>query len=260
MHGAKLWLGIGGLVVLIGCAGLLILPDHVEVLEKGQLLSYTNGRIYHIRLFNTFELYVEPSNRLSMDVVTTYILLAMSFTSFAAISVMLKLPSQDAGYTRAVHMLLFLGLGTHYLAIDEYFGLHETMGHNLQWLRHLPGVVRPDDVIIVLYVFPALIFLYKFHDLLQACRGSLNLFLASIVLFAGSAITDLTHIPGEEALEVLTGGLLLGAVFWLSLFYVERAVTNYFAQERTGHTVPDLSIAKPERDPGDMSKTALSDG
>ncbi len=245
MRGSKILLAIGGLIVLIGCMGAFILPDHVEILAKGQLLSYSDGRVYHLRLFNAFELYIEPSNRLSSDVLTAYILLAMSFTSLIGMIVMLRFPSQDSLYTRTINLMLCLGLGTHYLAIDEYFGVHETIGHNLQWLRHLPGVTRPDDAIIAFYLFPALFFVYKFHRLLSACRGGLALFVSSIVLFAGSAMVDMFHLPGEEPLELLTSGLLLGSILWLVMFYVEKVIINHFSRENIGATSSDLSIANP---------------
>lgn len=248
MRRAKFLFGLGGVLFIIVCIGLSILPKNIEVLEKGQLFSYSHGTIYHLRLFNLFELFVENSNRPSIDLATTYILLAMGVASLVAVIVILRFNSQDELYTRTIKMMLYLGLGTHYLALDEHFGIHETIGHNLQWLRHLPGVVRPDDVIITLYLFPALIFIYRFHDLLRNCRGSFALFILSILLFLGAAVSDLFHIRGEEVIELLSCSLLLWAVIWLITFYVERVVKNHFIQERTELVSYELSVAGTDRD------------
>ena len=83
--------------------------------------------------------------------------------------------------------------------------MHESIGHNLPFLADLPGVKRPDDVLILLYLPGALAFGWWFRDVLRAHRTTLWCMTAAISCFALSAVCDLLSVRLEEWFELMAG-------------------------------------------------------
>ncbi|MEO5652809.1 MAG: hypothetical protein ABIN79_13300 [Marmoricola sp.] len=104
------------------------------------------------------------------------------------------------GAARA-HAYLIGGLGLSVLALDELFGVHEPLGHNMQFLTAL-GPEHPDDVIILLYPVAIAIDVWKFRDILLERRRQRNGFMVAGILVMLAALSDLAIHP-PEALEDL---------------------------------------------------------
>jgi hypothetical protein len=90
-------------------------------------------------------------------------------------------------------------------ATDELLAVHESIGHNLPFLADLPGVKRPDDLLILLYLPGALAFAWWFRDVLREHRMTLWCMTAAIVCFALSAASDLASLRLEEWFELVAG-------------------------------------------------------
>lgn len=190
-----LWWVLGATgVVMIALAGLAL--GHYEVVAKGQLLSYTEGRIYQVRFFDRFDLLVEPEHRLSADAVTAYFLTGIAFIALAFAWLLHRM-----GPGSAPRMFALIFLGASYLAADEYLGLHESIGHNLPFLLAIPGVSRPDDVVIALYAIPAAAFLWFYRAELTLSVTALRLVGLAFALFAVATVADFAGLPGEELIE-----------------------------------------------------------
>lgn len=171
-----------------------------EILERGRLLSYTPGEVFRIRVFDRVDMYVEPALRPSGDILSGLLLVGLA--SMAA-SLFMLLRFRILAATRQGLEGFFLAVagGASFLAADELFGFHETLGHNLRFLREIPGVTHPDDVIFAAYVVPALVFACVYRGLLVSSRRALRLFAAAFGLYLLAAGFDLANLPFDEIVE-----------------------------------------------------------
>lgn len=166
---------IAAVLVLIALAAGLIqlLFYNYEVVEKGQILPYTHGTITKVRLFHRWTLYTEFERLPNLDLVTAFLLAACGWSAFI-FSALVKF----LGHKRkdpAVGFLFWMGILMTWLAADEYFGLHETIGHNLQWLRALPWIEAPDDFIVLLYGLAAVTGLIIFRRIIAVDKVAIIL-------------------------------------------------------------------------------------
>jgi hypothetical protein len=111
----------------------------------------------------------------------------------------------------------FVTAGLAYLAADELFAFHETLGHNLRFLADLPGVERPDDVVFLSYGLPLAIFAWCFRDILFANRRATRVFALGTALFAVAAAGDVAGVAIDEPAEVLAAACLAAGVVIISV-------------------------------------------
>ncbi len=114
-----------------------------------------------------------------------------------------------------MYIILFFGMT--FLAVDEFVGIHESLGHNMQFLASLPFIKRPDDAIIMFYLIPVGVFLLLFKDELLSCRGTLKAIIGVVIFVIISVAADVLSLPFEEYSELaasiclVIAFLLLGA-------------------------------------------------
>jgi NADH:ubiquinone oxidoreductase subunit 6 (subunit J) len=124
-----------GLVLVIAAAAFLI--KDAEVVRKGQLLSYTEGTIYRIRVAGmTFR--VEPDMEPESDLLNAYLLTGVGFIAFTFSLVLVRMRRSIPA--RAIWFFGVVAAGATYLAADEALGGHESIGHNAQVRRQAPVV------------------------------------------------------------------------------------------------------------------------
>ena len=126
-----------------------------------------------------------------------------------------------------VQFYLVAGAGLAFLAFDELFALHETVGHNLRFLADLPGVERPDDVLVLLYVIPLAYCAYRFRSVVSESPRALKLFGVGVGFFLLSVIADFGSSSVEEGLEMLSLVGLLAGFIVLFLQHVAEAEQRY---------------------------------
>jgi hypothetical protein len=203
-------------VVALVAAGVLAASARslYEVEDKGRnLLPYDAGRVYKVRVFDSFTMYADGESKVEADTIEGILLVA---TATAALIAFLLLRAAGGDRQRLrFYLLAFLGIG--FLALDELFSIHETIGHNMRFLRDLPGVERPDDVIFASYGIPALAFLIYFRDVFLASRRATILIGLGVALFGLSAVSDIAAAPFEEAFSLEEGSFeeaveLLGVI------------------------------------------------
>lgn len=218
-------LGITGIGILALAAFLLALSRNYEVLEKGNLLNYTNGVIYKIRFFDTFTVLVEPERRPAKDVFNSYLLTGISFISLTY-AFLIAFTKKYGVTSRVFWMYAIMVVGTSYLAVDEFFGVHESIGHNMQFLASLPLVSHPDDVIIMSYIIPMALFLYIFRKEFLAARPSLIAVAGVVAFVVLASLADLLTLPliVEELSEIIASGLLVISVLLLGWSHLHKAV------------------------------------
>ena len=213
---------IGAVVVALGLAILvLIAPDLYEVQDKGRgppIVPYDSGVVYKVRVLDTFTLYAPKEARPDPDKVT-----ALGLGAGATMSLITALLLGAAGGDRRLRAFYgFATAGLVLLTLDESFALHESIGHNLQFLADVPGVERPDDLIFALYVVPLGIFAWLFRDVLTANARAVRLFAVGTVLFLIAAAGDLAGTGIDEPAEALAAICLFGGLIVMTAEILRR--------------------------------------
>ena len=119
------------LVALPVLAGLALLAAaQAEVVAEGRFDPNTETIIRKVEVFGV-TVYQSTSGFLEPDVITGALLVGLSAIGLV---VTILLDSDDDSLDRLRWFFLLTWLGAGYLAADELFAIHETIGHNLQFL------------------------------------------------------------------------------------------------------------------------------
>ena len=164
---------LGGLACLAVLAVLLAAVDGPAYEVRGNAdVPYPAGPVKEVRVLDSLTVYVDGEPKPGQTVVGGIALIVLATAAFmtaAALHIAAR-----RGRLIAFYLLISAGLG--YAGVDELFALHETIGHNLRFLADVPGVSRPDDLVVASYVIPAAAFAYFFRDILlgsaQSGRGA----------------------------------------------------------------------------------------
>jgi hypothetical protein len=210
----------GAAIALVGMA-VFFAPSLYEVVDSGRhLRPYESGVIYEIRVAESATIYAASESKPDVDAISGSVLVAL-----ATASLLVSLLLGSVGESR--HLRTFYGIaagGFAFLAADEFFAIHETIGHNLLFLSDVPGVERPDDLIIASYLVPAAIFLFYFRDVLTSSPRAIAFFAGGMGLFALAAICDLAGVGADEPLEVLSAACLAAGFGSLIAGHLTEAV------------------------------------
>jgi hypothetical protein len=199
---------VGGTIAVVVLLAVVAYVN-AEIVEHGHLLPWAGDDVRKARFFDRFDLYISSeTGKPSADLVNSYLLLATAAVCLTA-SILLDPPDLRV-------LLVVAGIGIAYLAIDEQFAIHESVGHNLRFLADLPGVKRPDDVVLAAYSIPSALFIYYFRPLLRASPRTMTLLVTTLLLFGVSAAWDLSGLPAEEIFELAPSLALLGAFVFLT--------------------------------------------
>lgn len=194
-------------VVAVAGAGMLLAPSMYEVVDKGDdIRPYDSGVVYEIRVADSVTFYAAEESRPDMDAISGSVLVALAVASLIT-SLVLRAAGKEL---RLRHFYTLASIGFALLALDEYFAIHETIGHNFSVLTDLPGIERPDDVLFSLLLIPALIFVYGYRDILFGTRRLRWLFAGAFAAFVMAAGSDIVGVAADEPLEVVSGALILG--------------------------------------------------
>jgi hypothetical protein len=198
---------LAGLIVVLGALAALVLLD-AKLVEEGHLLPWAGDHVRRYELLGV-KFYVDDETRPSFDLTTSWSMLALG--SVALLGAILE--ARTHGRTKAWQFLLIATIGGLWVGMDEALGFHETIGHNLGFLTDVPGVDRPDDLVIGLYVVIAFVLAYVFRDVLATSRPARLMFFAALGFAVASAVLDLLAAPDalEEGMEALATLTALGA-------------------------------------------------
>ena len=123
-------------------------------------MPYESGTVKEVRVLGSFTVYVDAESQPTPGILGGLALLMLATAAFMTALVLRMVGAR--GRLVAFYALICAGFG--FAAFDELFAMHETLGHNLQFLADIPGVTRPDDVVVALYILPAVAFVYFFRD------------------------------------------------------------------------------------------------
>ena len=149
---------LGGLAVL---ALLVVSLSGAGYEVRGNAaMPYESGTVKEVRVLDSVTVYVDAESQPTPGILGGLALLILATAAFMTALVLRMVGAR--GRLVAFYALVCAGFG--FAAFDELFAIHETLGHNLQFLADIPGVTRPDDVLIALYILPAVAFTYYFRD------------------------------------------------------------------------------------------------
>ena len=228
-------------VVAVAAVVMLVAPSLYEVVEKGDdVRPYDSGVVYKIRVADSVTVYAAEESRPNMDSISGSVLVALAVASLIT-SLVLRAAGKDL---RLRHFYALASLGFALLAVDEFFAVHETIGHNLPVLTDLPGIERPDDALFSLLLIPALIFVYGYRDILFGTRRQQWLFAGAFAAFALAAGSDIVGVSADEPLEVISGAFILGGFASLIAGHLATCIVQP-AATGPGPSTPARSDAVP---------------
>jgi hypothetical protein len=224
-------------------------PSLYEVEAKGKgppLVPYEgSGLVYKVRVLDLFSIRADEESRPQSDKLSSIGLVAAASMCLMT----LLLLNAARGDRRLRRFYAYATAGLAYLAADEIFAIHETVGHNLRFLADLPGVERPDDVIFLSYGLPLAIFAWVFRDVLLADRRAARLFAVGTVLFAIAVAGDIVGVSIDELAEPLAAICLVAGLILITASALRRELGLYDSSRRFARTDESrprvLSAARP---------------
>jgi hypothetical protein len=210
-------------IAAVALAALVSLaPSLYEVVDKGKgppIVPYEDsGLVSKVRALDLFTVYGDAESRPDPDKLSTAGLVAAATMSLMAL-LLLRAAGAEARWRR---FYAFATAGLAYLAADESFAFHETLGHNLQFLADLPGVERPDDLVFLSYGIPLAIFAWAFRDILLSNKRAVQLFAVGTCFFAVAAAADLAGVGIDEPAEVVAAICLAGGLVVITAQVLRR--------------------------------------
>jgi hypothetical protein len=199
---------------LVVAAGLLAGVLVAAVLIQGSLVdsrgsvdvSYPAGEVKEVRVLDAVDVYVDGEPRPGFSVFGAIALLMLATAAlmmWAALRFAAARPQLRLFWIVAAAGLAVAGT-------DELLAIHETIGHNLPFLADIPGVKRPDDLVLAIYLPGALLFGWWFRDVLLEHRFTVVCLATAVFCFGLSVTGDLASSHAEEWFE-LVAGLFLAA-------------------------------------------------
>ena len=231
-------------LVALAAVGLLAVAAGGPAYEvRGNAaVPYDAGTVKEVRVLGSATVYVDGEPKPGPSVIGAIALIVLATAAFMT-AVALWLAHARRRLV-AFYGIACAGLG--FAGIDELFAVHESVGHNLQFLADVPGVSRPDDLVIALYLVPVVAFAYLFRDVFGADRRAAVALGAGVALFALSAAADLVAVKAEEYLELLAGLCIAAGIALLMFTHLRRSLRIHVevadrrpaVEERSAHRVP----------------------
>lgn len=182
-------------------------------------VPYDAGTVKEVRVLDSLTVYVDGEPKPGPSVIGGIALIVLATAAFMTAAA-LRIAGRR-GRLIAFYLLISAGLG--YAGLDELFAIHESIGHNLQFLADIPGVSRPDDVVIAAYLIPAGAFGYLFRDVLLSNTRAAIALGAGLGFFALSAAGDLAgSTTAEELMELCSGICIAGGLAVLMYSHLRR--------------------------------------
>jgi hypothetical protein len=209
-------------------------------------VPYPAGKVKELRVLGAVDVYVDGEPRPGPSVLGAIALLMLATAAFMTFAAL-----RFAGAARRLRW--FWAIAAAGLAVagaDELLAIHESIGHNLPFLADLPGVERPDDLLLVLYLPGAFAFAWWFRDVFWEQRLTVVCMAAAICCFGLSIASDLASLRIEEWFELVAGLFVAAGVVALMHRHLKQ---NLQIRVRTAGAAvrrpPVEEEAEPTREP-----------
>ena len=207
-------IAIAGIAVVAVIALVLAAARGPALEVRGDAaVPYDAGTVKEVRVLDSATVYVDGEPKPGPSVIGGIALIVLATAAFMTAAALAIAHARR----RLVTFYLMVSAGLGFAGLDELFAIHESVGHNLQFLADVPGVSRPDDLVIALYLVPTLLFAFLYRDLFLNDRRAATALAAGVAIFALSTVADLAGLRAEEYLE-LVSGLCIGSGIALLIF------------------------------------------
>jgi hypothetical protein len=202
-----------GIAVLCGLALVAVLAQGSAYEVRGEVsVPYDAGTVEEVRVLDAFTVYADGEPKPGASVMAGIGLIVLGTAAFVT-----GFALRFAGARRLWRFYWLASVGFTFAGLDELFAIHESIGHNLRFLADVPGVSRPDDLVMLLYLIPVAAFGYTFRDVFLGDRRARAALAIGAGVFALSAIADAASAGKtiEEGLEGIAGLFLAGGMITL---------------------------------------------
>lgn len=212
-------------VVVVAVVAALAWKSREVIDERSGLLPYTTSKVKEIEVFGGATIYLDQeTSRPDPDVVNAIVLI-----SFGAVSLVigLILRALRGILDRPARFYCWASAGLAYLGLDELLGGHETLGHNLRFLTHLPGVEAPDDFLVLIYGLAGLVFLFYWRDVLSSSTTAMRFLGVGIAFMGLSVASDVVfELSIEDALEIMSAISIVAGLGVLAGSHLSAAIDS----------------------------------
>jgi hypothetical protein len=189
--------------------------------EARGLLLPGHGEVWRIRIAGLVTIHVPEFHVGVSDVLVSMLLVATGTAAGVTWAVLRDLGGSRTGPLLPFHAVVAIGgIG---LAIDETFGVHETIGYAIELAFGAPPFFhKPDDAVFAAYVVIALAVAWRFRRIALEPGVARRVVVAGLAFVILLTIADVLNFPGEESFEVLLAAYSLGAYLLLARNHVTR--------------------------------------
>src|SRR5262245_8751164 len=120
-------------LALVAVLALLAAPGPTYETRGEAAVPYDAGTVKEVRVLDSMTVYVDGEPKPGAQVIAAIGLLALASAAFVTALAL----SLAGGTSRLRNFYLFVAAGLGFAGLDELFALHESVGHNLQFLADL---------------------------------------------------------------------------------------------------------------------------
>jgi hypothetical protein len=183
----------------------LLAAPGLEVVGRGHFVSYTEHEVVRVRAFDSFNFLAAPETRGDHDLLNGIVLALLG--GVAALAALLAWSLRISSQLRWFFTLTAFAAA--FLSVAEMLELDETLGYNVQWLDHIPGLTAENLDLIVLGP-PTLVFVWYFRRVILSSVEAAWFWATGITIFIFTLALDVFFdTPIEDALEVVASLFLL---------------------------------------------------
>jgi hypothetical protein len=241
--------------ILALCALALVAVIQGSVIDRrGEAsVSYDAGTVEKVRVLDAVTVYADGEPKPGASMIAGIGLIVLGTAAFVT-----GYALRFAGARRLWKFYWLASFGFTFAGLDELFAIHESIGHNLRFLADVPGVSRPDDLVIVSYLIPVAAFAYVFRDVFLGDRRARLALAIGVGVFALSAIADLVSATKtvEEGLEGVAGLFLAAGLIMLMHTHLREwlQVRIRPASDDAIHASEGPARARGEREPAQTGR------
>jgi len=218
-----------GLRIAVGALGLLAVTMLALALTGTKPLDFEargfllpgHGEVLRIRIAGLVTIYTPDFHVSPSDVLVSMLLVATGTAAGVTWAALRGLAGPSAASLLRFHAVI--GVGGIWLAFDESFSVHETIGYAIELAFGAPPFFhKPDDAVFAAYGVIAIALAWRFRKIALEPGVARRVVVAGLALVILLIIADVLNLPGEEYFEVLLAAYSLGAYLLLARNHVTR--------------------------------------
>lgn len=218
-----------GLRIAVGALGLLAVTMLALALTGTKPLDFEargfllpgHGEVWRIRIAGLVTIYTPDFHVSPSDVLVSMLLVATGTAAGVTWAALRGLAGPGASSLLPFHAVI--GVGGIWLAFDETFSVHESIGYAIELAFGAPPFFhKPDDAVFAAYGVIAIAVAWRFRRIALEPGVTRRVVVAGLAFVILLTIADVLNLPGEEYFEVLLAAYSLGAYLLLARNHFTR--------------------------------------